>query len=478
MSINDEFHRVIGGGSANGTPFRELNSEDDEQYDSGDGDGLEMSSSFAVAPGQPMLHRAGTSSTNNRKKLRGQKIKKYFEVFDDTCCGEARQSSVRAFVWGIFSTRASKYGTLSTYWPSRLFEISIIVLILSNVSISILLTDSEYSQHEGFREFGSGFETFSFCVFFVEYFLRLWSCVESHRYQGACSGRMVWVTRPLSILDLVVLIAFTIDMVATFRLDNTSTGHSNYTFVRLLRMFTILRIERQSKGIKRLWTVLKRKIPELFITVFVAIMLLVFSATLIFTVEPDQFTSISEGIWWASQTLTTVGYGDLYPRTMPGKVIGVCTGFLGVCLFALPASILGSGLMEIVEEKKKESDLTTLTSAIRKGSRHGGLSIDQFKSMGLNRRPKFSEIFDPENKEHLKLAAALLHDTDDSSYGLETPYMHLWKQYTPEDGGYVGLHAAIAKQLALKYLKNFFEGRSIGVRPNATPNTKRKVNNL
>merc|ERR1711871_1815653 len=161
-----------------------------------------------------------------------------------------------------------------------------------------------------------------------------------------------------SILDSVVLVAFMLDAISSFALIDpaagnpaTEYGHS-ISFLRLLRMLTILRIERQSKGLKRLGTVLKRKVPELLITLFVASILLCVSATLIYYVEPDTFKTILDGIWWATQTLTTVGYGDIYPKSSGGRVIGVFVAFLGVCLFALPAGVLGSGLMEIVAEKR------------------------------------------------------------------------------------------------------------------------------
>ena len=137
------------------------------------------------------------------------------------------------------------------------------------------------------------------------------------------------------------------------------------SFLRLLRMLTILRIERQSKGLKRLFTVLKRKIPELLITVFVASILLIVASTLIYYVEPETFNTIPEGIWWATQTLTTVGYGDIYPKSSGGRVIGVFVAFLGVlCLFALPAGVLGSGLMEIVAEKRHAEEMAKIRKRI------------------------------------------------------------------------------------------------------------------
>ena len=227
-------------------------------------------------------------------------------------------------------------------------------LIALNVCLAIVKTDPSIAGTDSFNSAYSTIVVISFLIFSAEYALRCWSCVEDSKYPGACSGRVVWITRPLSILDLVVLIAFMLDAIASF--DSASSdaeyNRGSVSFLRLLRMLTILRIERQSKGLKRLGTVLKRKVPELLITIFVASILLCVSATLIYYVEPETFTSIPQGIWWATQTLTTVGYGDIYPESMAGRIIGVFVSFLGVCLFALPAGVLGSGLMEIVAEKR------------------------------------------------------------------------------------------------------------------------------
>ena len=414
-----------------------------------------------------------TEDQQKPKGPRGTNIKKYFKTFDRTL-GNPQRNSFRKFVWGIFSLKASKYGSLTTYWPAKLFEFVIVFLIALNVCLAIVKTDPSIAGTDSFNSAYSTIVVISFLIFSAEYALRCWSCVEDSKYPGACSGRVVWITRPLSILDLVVLIAFMLDAIASF--DSASSdaeyNRGSVSFLRLLRMLTILRIERQSKGLKRLGTVLKRKVPELLITIFVASILLCVSATLIYYVEPETFTSIPQGIWWATQTLTTVGYGDIYPESMAGRIIGVFVSFLGVCLFALPAGVLGSGLMEIVAEKRHAQAIAKMRkrAILRKKQRNTRVGKDNVgmasapSIAGLDPHtssddthgmddapPKFSEIFDIDNLEHMKYAASLFcGDTYGHVDSME------WNKYTPEDGGIVGLHAIIANRLSIEYLNDFF----------------------
>ena len=209
-------------------------------------------------------------------------------------------------------------------------------------------------------------------------------------------------------------------------------------------------IERQSKGLKRLFTVLKRKIPELLITVFVASILLIVASTLIYYVEPETFNTIPEGIWWATQTLTTVGYGDIYPKSSGGRVIGVFVAFLGVCLFALPAGVLGSGLMEIVAEKRHAEEMAKIRKRILNQRKQREQNSNSFVTNGIKGRmqeeedddriPKFSEVFDLDNLEHMKYAASLFCG---NTYGHVDS--NVWNKYAPEDGGIVGLNPIIEK---------------------------------
>ena len=113
----------------------------------------------------------------------------------------------------MLSTRASKYGRPSVYWPSRIFEILVITLILSNAILLLLLCSRTGDGYDNLNKVSLWVEFASAVVFTVEYLLRLWSCVEDRRYcYHPLWGRLRWAVKMLSILDLVAIVPFYIDL--------------------------------------------------------------------------------------------------------------------------------------------------------------------------------------------------------------------------------------------------------------------------
>ncbi len=311
--------------------------------------------------------------------------------FDRVPCFSGYQR-FRHGVWMVVSGNSSKYGSLTRYWPSLVFETLIVLLILDNIVMAVLVSEEEYATDAHFVSLYYTTEVVSLLVFTVEYALRLWAAPEGRlkRKQrrsrsrpgtmvnlrhGCCSSRLRWIFSPLSILDLVVLLGFYIDALATAvgedehggggggggggnstgTSSRTGSGSKGFTALRLLRLLSVFRFERQSKGLKHLKTVLSRKVPELILALFVSVILLLTSATLMYALEGDthpEFNSISRSLWWSAMTITTVGYGDVSPHTSAGQVVASFVAFMGVCLFALPSAVLGSGLIEVMTETR------------------------------------------------------------------------------------------------------------------------------
>jgi len=127
--------------------------------------------------------------------------------------------------------------------------------------------------------------------------------------------------------------------------------------VRAFRLIRLLKLTRHSASLTLVLEVLKRKRDELLSTAFVAALLLVVSSSLMYYAEnatqPEVFSSIPAAMWWGVVTLTTVGYGDVYPVTLVGKLIGAVVAMTGIGLFAMPAGILGSGFMEVFTERRQ-----------------------------------------------------------------------------------------------------------------------------
>jgi voltage-gated potassium channel len=119
----------------------------------------------------------------------------------------------------------------------------------------------------------------------------------------------------------------------------------------------ILKIARYSKALRFIGSVLKQKKEELLLTLFVMFLLLLVASSLMFNVEnkaqPEQFTNIFQSLWWAVATLTTIGYGDIYPVTALGKFLGAIIAILGIGFVALPTAILSTGFIDALRKNKK-----------------------------------------------------------------------------------------------------------------------------
>lgn len=227
-------------------------------------------------------------------------------------------------------------------------DIFITCLILINVAAFIAST-SPHLLHEH-KVLLENIEIISSLVFTIEYVLRLWVCTVDRRYSHPLWGRLRYGLTPLSIIDLISILPF----YALLLFPNLSFVN----LIRLLRLLRLLKMSRYSESVRTLGAVLYAKKEELIATAFAVFILLIFASSVMYFVEyeahPKAFGSILDSMWWGVVTLTTVGYGDIYPITPLGKLLGAMLAFLGIGIFALPAGIIASGFSEEVQRRKQE----------------------------------------------------------------------------------------------------------------------------
>ena len=231
---------------------------------------------------------------------------------------------------------------------SKLFDIFIMSLITLNVIAVILATVERLNLQ--YQYYFRIFEIFSVSIFTLEYLLRLWTCTVNKNFRNSITGRIKYIFTPYAIIDLLAILPFYLPMIIPLDLRFIRA-------VRLFRLFRLFKIGRYSKAVVILKKLLKDKKEELLLVIFVAFILLIIFSSLMYFIEkeaqPEAFSSIPAAMWWGITTLTTVGYGDIYPITTLGKIVGALIAFLGIGLFALPAGILGSGLIEATRKKEK-----------------------------------------------------------------------------------------------------------------------------
>jgi voltage-gated potassium channel len=230
---------------------------------------------------------------------------------------------------------------------SKYFDPFIMGLIVLNVVAAVLETVE--SIQKPYASLFYAFEIFSVAVFSVEYLLRVWSCTENPRFKDPVQGRLRFMITPMALIDLFVVLPFYLPfIIADLRFMRA---------VRLFRLFRVLKLARYSESLQTFVDVLRLKKEELILMFFAIIILLVVSSSLVYEAEheaqPEAFASIPAAMWWGIVTLATVGYGDVYPETAWGKLIGSVVVILGIGLFALPTGVLASGFAEVLARRKE-----------------------------------------------------------------------------------------------------------------------------
>ena len=216
------------------------------------------------------------------------------------------------------------------------------------INIFALILESYKEIRENYGSFFEIIELISVAIFTVEYILRLW---VSDIDENGKKSRFKFALSPLGVIDLLAIIPFYLPMI--FLID--------LRVVRILRLFRLLRIfklGRYSKSLKTINQVLKDTKSDLSITLFFAFVLLILSSTLMYYVESDvqpvKFASIGHSFWWSVATLTTVGYGDVYPITAMGKFLSAIIALIGIGFIALPTGIISSAFIDRIKTRNEK----------------------------------------------------------------------------------------------------------------------------
>ncbi len=247
---------------------------------------------------------------------------------------------VKRRVWDILEVRTGDK-------TSRFVTIFIIALIILNVTGAILA-----SVQVLFDQYFIVFkylEIISLILFSIEYALRVWSCTADKRYSGAARGRLRFALTPMALVDMFAVLPFYLLLFGRLDLRTIRT-------LRMLRFLRLLKGARYSKAVDRFSRAIEARKEELGISLVIVSILLVLASSAMYyleqPVQPDKFSSIPQALWWGICTITTIGYGDIYPITPAGKVLGGIVALLGIAMFALPAGILSSAF---IAETKRES---------------------------------------------------------------------------------------------------------------------------
>lgn len=222
-------------------------------------------------------------------------------------------------------------------------------LIFVNLVIICLETFESMNAYLWFFELA---EDVTVLIFTVEYIIR---CYLAYRHNRLFK----YMFSLLGLIDLISILPFYIPFIDPF--DTRFVK-----LLRLFRLFTLFKLYRYSDHLKTIVHVLMAKSSDLVATFFSIFVVLLFCSYLMYYIEhdvqPEKFANIFDALWWGISTLGTIGYGDVYPVTVGGKLIASFLALLGVGLIAIPSAILSAGFVEVqnrrklLNEKKNEKE--------------------------------------------------------------------------------------------------------------------------
>lgn len=228
---------------------------------------------------------------------------------------------------------------------SRAFDLSIVILIIINV---ILVIADTFTIPNNVQAVFSIVETVSVVIFTIEYILRLWTSDLLFPNSGKVKARLKYIFSFMALVDLFAILPFYIPFLIPIDLRVLR-------MLRILRLLRVFKVNRYTHALSAIGGVFKRKKSQLLSSIFVVILLMIIASVLMYSVEneaqPETFSNAFSSLWWAVATLTTVGYGDIYPITIAGKILSGIIALLGIGLVAVPSGIISAGFIEQIQEE-------------------------------------------------------------------------------------------------------------------------------
>lgn len=230
-------------------------------------------------------------------------------------------------------------------WVSRGFDIVLTIVIMLNVIVAFMETFDDLSEFFGLFKV---IEIITVAFFCVEYVLRIVTADYLYPKDGPVKARLHFMISFDGIVDLLTILPFLF-----------LSGFIAFRILRIFRIFHLFRINTQYDSFNVITLVLKEKWKQIGSSLVIIIVIMLSASLGMYSVEhnaqPENFKNAFSGMWWSVSALLTVGYGDIYPITVVGKIMGILIAFLGVGVVAIPTGIISAGFVEQFRLKSNAS---------------------------------------------------------------------------------------------------------------------------
>jgi voltage-gated potassium channel len=234
---------------------------------------------------------------------------------------------------------------------NRVFENTILALIVTSIILVVLDTFSNIPHQV--RTISTIAESIITVVFTIEYLLRIWTSNLLYPKIKRKTASIRFLFSWPSLVDLLAIIPYY--LILFLPLDLTVLR-----IVRVLRVLRLLKAGRYSSALASVGNVIKKQSHQLISSIAVVFVLMLIASVFIYSVEhdaqPEVFSNAFSGLWWSVATVTTVGYGDIYPVTFLGKMLGSVIALLGIALVAVPTGIISAGFVEFAKGTSEDKD--------------------------------------------------------------------------------------------------------------------------
>ncbi|MBO4504970.1 MAG: ion transporter [Lachnospiraceae bacterium] len=224
--------------------------------------------------------------------------------------------------------------------PSRLFDIILTVVIVASLAATIMSTYGEFSKYETVLE---AVELVTVILFTIEYILRVWTSDILYPDKSRAAAAFAFIFSVTGIVDLLTFFPYYLPIFFP-------AGAVAFRMFRVIRIFRLFSINSRYDAFSVILDVLNEKKKQIFSSVIMVSILMIASSLCMYSLEheaqPETFKNAFSGIWWSASTLLTIGYGDIYPITVGGKVMAIVISFLGVGMVAIPTGIISAGFVE------------------------------------------------------------------------------------------------------------------------------------